>query len=171
MRITAIRRPRRSSHRFSIFLDGTYAFSLSEETILLHSLSVGTELDEAQTAQILAEDEGKQAKESAGGSVEVLAAQKEVDRLEKVIGDRESELKAKEAFLAQKERELQIKEQAVISDNLETAAKEREAEMQAQKAKTGTDRLDDLLFGGLPMGSNVLITGPPFTARLHIVCA
>ena len=65
MRITAIRRPRRSSHRFSIFLDGTYAFSLSEETILLHSLSVGTELDEAQTTQILAEDEGKQAKESA----------------------------------------------------------------------------------------------------------
>ncbi len=111
----------------------------------------------------------REAKEATGGSTEVLAARKEVDRLEKVIAAKESELKAKESFLAHKERELQIKEQAVISDNLEVAAQEREAEMAADKCKTGTDRLDDLLFGGLPTGVNVLITGPPFIGKEVLV--
>ncbi len=107
----------------------------------------------------------KEAKMQAGGSTEVLAAKKEVERLEKVIAEKENELKTKEAFLANKERELQIKEQAVIADNLETSAKEREAEMQAEKAKTGSTRLDDLLFGGVPLGGNVLLTGPPFIGK------
>jgi len=107
----------------------------------------------------------KEAKMAAGGSTEVLAAQKEVERLERMIGEKENELKTKETFLANKERELQIKEQAVISDNLESSAKEREAEMQAEKAKTGSTRLDDLLFGGLPLGGNVLLTGPPFIGK------
>jgi KaiC/GvpD/RAD55 family RecA-like ATPase len=111
----------------------------------------------------------REAREAAGGSTEVLAARKEVDRLEKLIGNKEAELKAKEAFLAQKERELQIKEQAVISDNLEVAAKERESEISSNKAKTGTDRLDDLLFGGLPLGANVIITGPPFIGKEVLV--
>ena len=110
-----------------------------------------------------------EAKQAAGGSTEVLAAQKEVDRLEKVIAGKESELKAKEAFLANKERELQIKEQAVISDNLEVAAQERDAELQSKKAKTGAARLDDLLFGGLPLGANVLLTGPPFIGKEVLV--
>jgi KaiC/GvpD/RAD55 family RecA-like ATPase len=107
----------------------------------------------------------KEAKLQAGGSTEVLAARKEVERLEKVIAEKENELKTKETFLANKERELQIKEQAVIADNLETSAKERDAEMQAEKAKTGSTRLDDLLFGGVPLGGNVLLTGPPFIGK------
>ena len=111
----------------------------------------------------------REAKESAGGSTEVLVARKEVDRLEKIISAKESELKAKETFLANKERELQIKEQAVISDNLEVAAQERDAELMANKCKTGTGRLDDLLFGGLPMGVNVLLTGPPFIGKEVLV--
>jgi KaiC/GvpD/RAD55 family RecA-like ATPase len=107
----------------------------------------------------------KEAKISAGGSTEVLSAKKEVERLEKIIAEKENELKTKETFLANKERELQIKEQAVIADNLETSAKERDAEFQAEKAKTGSSRLDDLLFGGVPLGGNVLLTGPPFIGK------
>ena len=110
-----------------------------------------------------------EAKSAAGGSTEVLAAQKEVERLEKLIAEKENELKTKESFLAGKERELQIKEQALIADNLETSSKEREAELQADKAKTGSTRLDDLLFGGLPLGSNVLLTGPPFIGKEVLV--
>jgi len=110
-----------------------------------------------------------EAKSAAGGSTEVLAAQKEVERLEKLIAEKENELKTKESFLAGKERELQIKEQALIADNLETSSKEREAELQADKAKTGSSRLDDLLFGGLPLGSNVLLTGPPFIGKEVLV--
>jgi KaiC/GvpD/RAD55 family RecA-like ATPase/chromosome segregation ATPase len=106
-----------------------------------------------------------EAKRSAGGSSEVLAARKEVERLEKVIASKEAELKTKEAYLAGKERELQVKEQAVISNNLRVASKEREAEFKSNKIKTGTARLDDLLYGGLPMGANVLILGPAFIGK------
>ena len=88
-----------------------------------------------------------------------------MERLEKKISEKENELKTKETFLVNKERELQIKEQAVISDNLESSAKERDAEFQAEKAKTGSTRLDDLLFGGVPLGGNVLLTGPPFIGK------
>jgi KaiC/GvpD/RAD55 family RecA-like ATPase len=123
---------------------------------------------ELEYKEKLLEKEAKvlqEAKAAAGGSVEVLDAKKEVERLEKVIAEKENELKTKETFLAAKERELQIKEQAVIADNLETSAKEREAEIQAEKAKTGSARLDDLLFGGVPLGGNVLLTGPPFIGK------
>ncbi|HEX7393282.1 MAG TPA: RAD55 family ATPase [Thermoplasmata archaeon] len=34
-----------------------------------------------------------------------------------------------------------------------------------RKIKTGTPRLDDLLLGGIPFGSNVLLYGPPFVGK------
>jgi KaiC/GvpD/RAD55 family RecA-like ATPase len=38
-------------------------------------------------------------------------------------------------------------------------------EVQVAKAKTGNNRFDDLLLGGIPFGSNVLIHGPPFVGQ------
>ena len=111
----------------------------------------------------------EEAKRSAGGSTEVLAAKREVERLEKIIGAKEAELRAKEGYLVSKERELAIKEQAVIQGNIRSSAKEREAEMKSNKIKTGTSRLDDLLYGGLPIGGNVLVTGPPFIGKEILV--
>ncbi len=34
-----------------------------------------------------------------------------------------------------------------------------------QKVRSGTPRLDDLLLGGIPFGSNVLLYGPPFAGK------
>jgi KaiC/GvpD/RAD55 family RecA-like ATPase len=111
----------------------------------------------------------EEAKRSTGGSTEVLSAKREVERLEKIIGAKEAELKAKEGYLVSKERELAIKEQAVIQGNIRSSSKEREAEMKSNKIKTGTSRLDDLLYGGLPVGGNVLVTGPPFIGKEVLV--
>lgn len=38
-----------------------------------------------------------------------------------------------------------------------------------QKVRSGTPRLDDLLLGGIPFGSNVLVYGPPFAGKELIV--
>lgn len=38
-----------------------------------------------------------------------------------------------------------------------------------QKVRSGTPRLDDLLLGGIPFGSNVLVYGPPFTGKELLV--
>ncbi|MBD3262778.1 recombinase RecA, partial [Candidatus Woesearchaeota archaeon] len=37
--------------------------------------------------------------------------------------------------------------------------------MGEEKAKTGHSRLDDLLFGGFPFGTNALIVGEPFIGK------
>lgn len=38
-----------------------------------------------------------------------------------------------------------------------------------QKIRSGTPRLDDLLLGGIPFGSNVLLYGPPFAGKELLV--
>ena len=45
------------------------------------------------------------------------------------------------------------------------------AEIKMEKVKTGTTRLDDLLLGGMPFGTNVMIYGPPFTGKEVLVNA
>jgi KaiC/GvpD/RAD55 family RecA-like ATPase len=44
-----------------------------------------------------------------------------------------------------------------------------EKEKDVAKIKTGVRRLDDLLYGGLPLNSNVFIYGPPFTGKLVLL--
>lgn len=46
-----------------------------------------------------------------------------------------------------------------------SALKEKEWERKSGKVKTGDLRLDDLLLGGIPSGSNVAIYGPPYTGK------
>lgn len=43
--------------------------------------------------------------------------------------------------------------------------KERALELQERKVKTGITRFDDLLLGGMPIGSNIMIHGPPFIGK------
>jgi KaiC/GvpD/RAD55 family RecA-like ATPase len=44
-----------------------------------------------------------------------------------------------------------------------------EKEKDVAKIKTGVRRLDDLLFGGMPLNSNVFVYGPPFTGKLVLL--
>ncbi|MCI4345454.1 MAG: hypothetical protein L3K07_01675 [Thermoplasmata archaeon] len=96
-------------------------------------------------------------------SVESTRLEDRADELRK----REEELRTREAFLLQRVHEL---------EGLEKKAAEQEADqMQADaveavaahtaKVRTGVRRLDDLLFGGLPPGSQVLVNGPAHTGK------
>lgn len=48
MKITAIKQQVKIKGRYSLYVDGKYAFSLSESALLAQSISVGQELDDAQ---------------------------------------------------------------------------------------------------------------------------
>ncbi len=50
MKITAIKQQVKQPNRYSVFVDGTYAFSLSETTLLESHIASGQELDAAQLA-------------------------------------------------------------------------------------------------------------------------
>jgi regulatory protein len=48
MKITAIKQQIKQKHRYSIFVDGTYTFSLSSDALLEEGLTIGREIDESE---------------------------------------------------------------------------------------------------------------------------
>jgi len=84
---------------------------------------------------------------------------------EQRLMEKEQEMKSR---LYQREKELEKKEhslRAQLSKDLEEMEESVEEEYAAEKVKTGIERLDDLLMGGMPFGSNVLFVGPPFVGK------
>lgn len=101
----------------------------------------------------------------AEGSVEQVEMKKRLQQLEREISAKEEEIKNKESFLRQKEAQLRLREEQAVREDVDARKKEVELEMKARKVKTGAPRLDDLLFGGYPIGSNVLLSGPAFIGK------
>jgi KaiC/GvpD/RAD55 family RecA-like ATPase len=94
-----------------------------------------------------------------------LELKKRLEDLKADIQRKEEEIRAKEKYLNAKMEELRRREQGVIEDEISAKEEDRALEVQQAKVKTGNDRLDDLLLGGIPFGSNILIHGPPFVGK------
>lgn len=105
------------------------------------------------------------------GSQDELTLKKRLEELQGQVTVKEEEIRNKEKFLSIKEEELRLREQGLIDEEIETRELDRMAELKLEKVKTGTSRLDDLLLGGVPFGTNVLIYGPPFTGKEVLVNA
>ena len=86
---------------------------------------------------------------------------------ERRLRQREEEFKQR---MYQKEKEFEMRETA-LKAHLTASTSEAEAEeavsveKKAEKVKTGTPRLDDLLYGGIPFNSNLLVVGPAFVGK------
>ncbi len=94
-----------------------------------------------------------------------ISLKKRLEELQAEVNEKEENIRIKEKYLSAKEEELRLRQQGVISDEIEKREQDRMLEVKQEKVKTGTARLDDLLLGGMPFGSNVLIYGPPFTGK------
>jgi KaiC/GvpD/RAD55 family RecA-like ATPase len=103
------------------------------------------------------------------GSHEEIDLKKRLEQLQADVTAKEEEIKAKEKFISAKEEDLKLREKGVISQEIDRREEERTLEFKIEKVKTGTMRLDDLLMGGLPFGSNVLVYGPPFMGKEVLV--
>mgnify|MGYP001148340692 FL=1 len=99
------------------------------------------------------------------GSGDEIMLKKRLEELQAQVTQKEEEIRNKEKYLAMKEEDLRAREQGVIGEEIEKREQDRLLELKVEKVKTGTSRLDDLLLGGIPFGSNVLIYGPPFTGK------
>ncbi len=99
------------------------------------------------------------------GSGDEITLKKRLEELQGEIKQKEEEIRNKEKYLSMKEGELRAREQGLIGEEIEKREQDRLLELKQEKVKTGTARLDDLLLGGIPFGSNVLIYGPPFTGK------
>ncbi len=103
------------------------------------------------------------------GSQDEITLKKRLEELQGQVTAKEEEIRNKEKFLHVKEEELRIREQGLIDEEIERRELDRMAEIKLEKVKTGTSRLDDLLLGGIPFGTNVLVYGPPFTGKEVLV--
>jgi KaiC/GvpD/RAD55 family RecA-like ATPase len=96
-----------------------------------------------------------------------MGREAQLEEWERRLRDREEDLKRRSY---QKEKEMEMREGA-IKARITTPAGEAEAEeavaveKKAARVKTGTPRLDDLLYGGIPFNSNVLFVGPAFVGK------
>ena len=89
---------------------------------------------------------------------------KTMELRERRLREKEHEMKAR---LYQREKELENRERALqahLMKDLDESTEVQEEQKEA-KVKTGIERLDDLLLGGMPFGSNILFAGPPFIGK------
>ena len=96
---------------------------------------------------------------------------KRLEDLKVEVSRKEEDLISKEKYLNAKSEDLRLREQGVIEDEITKREEERAIEFTVAKVKTGNTRFDDLLLGGIPFGSNVLIHGPPFIGKEVMIAA
>lgn len=99
------------------------------------------------------------------GSMKEIELKKALEDLRDQIKAKEEKVKSLEKYLSQKEEELDRREKALIGKEVEIMEELTIAELKQEKVKSGTPRLDDLLFGGMPVGSQVVVFGPPFVGK------
>jgi KaiC/GvpD/RAD55 family RecA-like ATPase len=90
---------------------------------------------------------------------------KTLEARERRLQEKEREMKSR---IYQREKELEKREHALqkhLIKDIEEMGEEVETEYVEKKVKTGIERLDDLLFGGMPFASNVTFVGPPFIGK------
>jgi len=104
-----------------------------------------------------------------GGSVEELDLKSRLEELKSTITAKEEEVRTKERYLQQKMEELRLREQGLISEDIEARDKDLQVEVKQQKVKMGIPRLDDLLFGGIPFGTNASVYGPAYVGKEVLV--
>jgi KaiC/GvpD/RAD55 family RecA-like ATPase len=102
---------------------------------------------------------------AAGADAETLAATRRLEALEQEIVRREKELTERENFLTHKLAEVEELQKKAVDQEAERLHSEATVEPASAKLRTGIRRLDDLLFGGVPPGSQVLVNGPAHTGK------
>ncbi|TLZ80977.1 MAG: hypothetical protein E6K11_04010 [Methanobacteriota archaeon] len=104
-----------------------------------------------------------------GGSVNELELKSRLEELKSQITAKEEEVRTKEKYLTQKMEELRMREQGLITEDIEAREQDLQVEVKQQKGKTGIARLDDLMFGGIPFGTNASVYGPAYVGKEVLV--
>ncbi len=101
----------------------------------------------------------------AAGSAAAADREKQMDDLRQSLQHKEEELRSRESFLHQQMETLATAQQKTAEEQAEEMAEDAHTAATEIKVRTGVRRLDDLVFGGLPKGSQVLLSGPSHTGK------
>lgn len=97
--------------------------------------------------------------------LDAVAMEKRLEQLRTEIQRKEEEMRQKEKYLASKMDELRNIELGLIEDEIGLRDEERKKEINLNKVHTGNQRFNDLLLGGYPFGSNIILHGPAFVGK------
>ncbi|HYM38864.1 MAG TPA: ATPase domain-containing protein, partial [Thermoplasmata archaeon] len=133
-------------------------------------LEKGKEMEEKESDLSLREMEmenrAKEARAAAATpGMRDMDREAQLEEWERRLREREEEFKRR---MYQKDKEMEMRETALKAHLTAPTAEAEEAvsvEKKAEKVKTGTPRLDDLLYGGIPFNSNLLVVGPAFVGK------
>jgi KaiC/GvpD/RAD55 family RecA-like ATPase len=104
--------------------------------------------------------------EATAAGVQALAdKEKHIEDLKQELAHREEELRSRETFLHQQMEAMSNAQRQTAEEQAEEMAQDATASAKEIKIRTGVRRLDDLVFGGLPRGSQVLVNGPSHTGK------
>ncbi len=96
----------------------------------------------------------------------VVAQQaKQLEDLRVELTKREEELRSRETFLHQKMEELEALQHKAAEWEADQMHAEAVASATETRVRSGIRRLDDLLFGGFPSASQILVSGPAHTGK------
>ncbi len=82
---------------------------------------------------------------------------------------KEDSLKSKLKMLELKEKELKERQKNTLRQEIDILEDQLKSEIQERKLKTGIRKLDDLLTGGIPFPSNIMIYGPSFAGKEEMI--
>ncbi len=88
-----------------------------------------------------------------------------VEDLRHQLSQKEAELRAREGQLRERLQELERMSGATAEAEAEKMHAEAVASVSEAKVKSGVRRLDDLLYGGFPVGAQILVNGPAHTGK------
>ncbi|MGA8710628.1 MAG: ATPase domain-containing protein [Thermoplasmata archaeon] len=88
-----------------------------------------------------------------------------VEDLRHQLSQKEDDLRAREGQLRERLQELERMSGRTAEAEAEKMHAEAVATVSETKVKSGVRRLDDLLYGGFPVGSQILVNGPAHTGK------
>jgi KaiC/GvpD/RAD55 family RecA-like ATPase len=90
---------------------------------------------------------------------------KQIEDLRSDLNRKEEELRSREGFIHQKMEELEVLQRKAAEWQADQIHADVVASATEIRVRSGVRRLDDLVFGGFPLGSQVLVNGPSHTGK------
>ncbi|MCI4365937.1 MAG: hypothetical protein L3K10_07785 [Thermoplasmata archaeon] len=101
----------------------------------------------------------------AGGTITASDEARRVEDLRHELAQKEEELRAREGALRERIVELEKMSGKAAEAEAGRMHEEAVADVTSEKVKSGVRRLDDLVFGGFPLGAQILVNGPAHTGK------
>ena len=137
-----------------------------EERLRMREEAMRTlEMEAHQREEAIREELLKETERLRSASPEQQAMRKRIEELTKQLKESDERIKGMEEEQSRRQNEAGVREIDFADMGIGMFEGSMPSETNEEKVKSGTPRLDDLLRGGIPVGSQVIVYGPSFIGK------